>query len=463
MKKIAIIGTGISGMYVAHFLQKHSNISHNIDLTIYEKNNYIGGHTNTVYIKEKQNKKNNETQTIPIDTGFMVFNKVNYPNLIKLFEELKIPIKKTSMSFSVQHIPTKLEYCGNGFSGLFAQKKNLLNFKFYKMLFQINRFNKESLEVLEKDTFSKMNILEYVSFKKFGSDILDKYLIPMSSAVWSTPPDKIKDFSIEAMVRFFYNHGLLGINTQHQWYTVEGGSQTYKNKLIDSFKNKIKISKPVLKVKRENNKVKVYTGGGVDGFNVKEKDLEKKDLEKNYIEKNYIEKYDVEEFDKVVFACHADEALNLIENPTDDEKMLLKAFKYQENLAILHTDSSVMPKNKKVWSSWNYKLQLNEKEKLTSSTTYWMNSLQQVSDYENYFININGENLINKNKILKKINYTHPIFNLETKDAQTKLNKLNNNKQIYFCGSYFKYGFHEDALTSAIETSKVILNDINKN
>lgn len=415
MEKLAIIGTGIAGMGAAYFLNDH------FDITLFEKNDYPGGHTNTIKVDENG-------KDVFIDTGFMVFNKVTYPNLTKLFEELDVPIKPTSMSFSVNHVKSGLEYNGSGLNGLFSQRKNIFNPKFISMLVQINRFNQDCLEVLENRKYQNYSLKEYVDEKKYGNEMLEKYLIPMSSAVWSTPPDKMLGFPAKTLIRFFYNHGFLGLNTQHQWYTVVNGSRTYRDKLIESFQDKIILNSKIEKVFRTKYKIEITTS----------------DLKK------YL-------FDKVIFASHADETLKMIENPTELENELLSKFNYQYNKATLHTDEKVMPLNKRVWSSWNYRIE--EKESgVKTSAVYYMNSLQGVSKHKNYFVSIDDPGNIDPQKIIKEIDYTHPVFSVDAMEAQEKLNKINlQNNNTFFCGSYFKYGFHEDAFTSAVELCNDLL------
>lgn len=405
-ESLAIIGTGIAGMACAHFLQ------HKFDLTIYEKNDYVGGHTNTIIVDENGKE-------IFIDTGFMVFNHVTYPLLTKLFSKLKVPTKKTSMSFSVQHVPSGLEYCGSGLNGLFAQRKNIFSARHIKMLKQISRFNSESIKILDNPKYDNYSLSTYIKEEGYGDDMLWKYLIPMSSAVWSTPMDLMLNFPAQTLVRFFFNHGFLGLNTQHQWYTVVNGSKTYRDIIIKPFQEKIEVNNPVVKVERTNEKVIVHS------------------------------KSRTKTFDKVIFASHGDESIQLISNPTEDEEKLLSKFKYQKNIATLHTDDSVMPKTKRAWSSWNYRIE-EKNNRLVPSTIYWMNSLQQVSEKKNYFVSINGENDIDKKKIIKMLEYTHPLFDIEAVKAQKELPKLNETGPLYFCGSYFRYGFHEDALISSV-------------
>lgn len=408
MEAVAIIGTGIAGMGCGHLLQ------HKYDLTFFEKNNYVGGHTNTVTVDE-------DGKDVYMDTGFMVFNFETYPNLCKLFDEIKAPIKKTDMSFSVQYVPTGLEYCGSGLDGLFAQRKNIFNIGYIKMLMEITRFNKISVEILDNPKFENYTLAQYIKEFKFSDEMLWKYLVPMSSAVWSTPMDKMLDFPAAALIRFFKNHGFLGLNTQHQWYTLDKGSQSYREILIKPFRDRIQLNKGVVKVSKKGDKAIVHLSDGTQQI-----------------------------FDKVIFAAHANETLAMLEEPTTDEQRLLSPFKYEKNPATVHTDESVMPKNKKTWSSWNYRIEERGGKKIPT-TIYWMNRLQDVSDKKNYFVSINAiPNSIDKSKLIKVIDYEHPLFDVPAINAQKELYKLNETGPLYFCGSYFKYGFHEDAYASAV-------------
>lgn len=412
--RIAIIGTGISGMASAYFLHQDHEV------TIFEKNKYIGGHTNTVFVKEGK-------KSIPIDTGFMVFNPLNYPNLIKLFEELKVPVKKTDMSFSVQHVPSGLEYNGSSLNGLFAQRRNIFRPSYIRMLLQIDRFNKLCVNDMKDQAYNNLNVAEYIRKRGFGEEMLYKYLLPMTSALWSTPSDITMKFPALALVRFFDNHGFLGLDTQHQWYTVDGGSEEYKKRLISTFRDKIRVGEAAVKVRRQDGKAYVTNQQG-----------------------------HTEEFDKVIFACHADQAIDLFENPYPIEANLLSKFEYQHNTATLHSDASIMPKKQSVWSSWNYRIdQINGRTQ--PSCIYYMNSLQQVSDQEDYFVSINDPGGIDPRKVHEIIQYEHPIFTLDAMKAQKKLPELNESGTVYFCGAYFRYGFHEDGFTSAVDLCKKIL------
>jgi predicted NAD/FAD-binding protein len=416
--KIAVVGTGVAGMGCGYLLRN------NAEIFFYEKNNYPGGHTNTISVDE-------DGKEVRIDTGFMVFNHVTYPNLLNLFTELNVPTFKTDMSFSVQYAPDRLEYCGSGLNGLFAQRKNIFSPRHIRMLMQIGRFNEESIKILNDPAYANHTLGQYMKEKGFGEDMLWRYLIPMSAAVWSTPMDKMLDFPAQTLVRFFYNHGFLGLNTQHQWYTVKGGSRTYRDMILANFKDKVFLNDPVVKVSRKNGKAVVTTKSGQSA-----------------------------EYDKVIIASHGDEALAMLEQPTQDERRLLSNFKYQYNHTLLHTDESVMPKNKRVWSSWNYRVEEN-KGQMYATCIYWMNSLQKVSDKKNYFVSLNDPGNIDPKKVLKVIEYTHPLFDVNAIKAQSELQSLNKTGPVYFCGSYFKYGFHEDAYTSAVDLCKSLATPTN--
>lgn len=408
-ERIAIIGTGIAGMGVAHFMHRRA------DLVLYEKNGYVGGHTNTVTADE-------DGTPIPIDTGFMVFNHETYPHLVRLFDELNVPTKPTSMSFSVQHVPSGLEWSGTSLNHLFAQRRNLFRPSYYRLLMQVNRFNQESPRILDDPSMAEMSLADYARKESFGDDFLQHYLIPMSSAVWSTPPDKMLRFPAVTLVRFFKNHGFLGLNTQHQWYTVDGGSREYRERLIAPFRDRIRVGVGALRVTRTADGAEVR---GTDGS--------------------------VERFDKVILASHADESLAMLEQPTDLERRLLSSFAFQRNTATLHTDEGVMPRTRLAWASWNYRTDAATDGSPLPSTVYWMNSLQGVSKRRNYFVSINDPGRVDPSKVIQRIEYTHPVFSVESAIAQRSLDQVNASGPVYFCGAWFRYGFHEDGLLSAVQ------------
>lgn len=411
MESIAIIGTGIAGMGAAHFLHK------DYDIRLFEQNNYVGGHTNTVTVNEG-------ATTRAVDTGFIVFNNQTYPNLIRLFGELGVKTKPTNMSFSVQDIENDLVYSS---LNLFIQRKNIVRPTFLKLLTQINRFYRQAEETLQDEKYAYYSLLDYAKERGYGSEFIYSYLVPMSSALWSTPIDVTLRYPVSALVQFFKNHGLLGINTQFQWYTVDGGSWQYRDKLIAPFRDKIEVNKKVLKVVREDGKAKLVLNDG-----------------------------DVLVFDKVVMAAHADQSLSMLDASTPLERSLLSNFRYQKNLATLHSDERVMPRYQKAWSAWNYRVQQVDGE-LTATTIYDMNILQSVSDKVNYFVSINDPGLVRKEFIHRQITYEHPIFTPDTAKAQLRLQELNQHGPAYFCGSYFRFGFHEDALTASLEACRSIL------
>jgi predicted NAD/FAD-binding protein len=416
--RLAIIGTGVAGLGCAHFLHSH------FDLTIFEQNDYAGGHTNTVTVNERGRE-------LPVDTGFMVFNYVTYPLLSRLFKELDVETKPTSMSFSVSHLQSGIEYNGTSLNHLFGQRRNLISLRFWRFILQINRFNAEAVAALNEARFARMTLREYVEARGYGEDFLNLYIIPMGSAVWSTPPELMLEFPALTLIHFWHNHGFLGLNTRHPWRTVTDGARSYVKKLTAPFKERIRLGAPVIRVERDAEGVKVLPRDG-----------------------------GAEVFDKVIFASHADQTLRMLARPTDLENELLGCFKYQPNIATLHTDESFMPRSKMCWASWNYRIKPTAGGGIEPSTHYWMNSLQGVSDKTNYFVAINAADEIAPDKVLKRINYEHPLFDLAAIDAQKRLpdlNRLAPDQSTYFCGSYFRHGFHEDAFGSAVALCRDVL------
>ena len=421
--RLAIIGTGIAGLGCAHFLHR------DYDLTLFESADYIGGHTNTVTATEPGTGR-----PVPIDTGFMVFNHATYPLLTRLFRELNVATKKTDMSFSVRHADSGLEFCGSSLNHLFAQRRNLFRPRFYRMLAAINRFNQEAVAALADPAspIATETLGDYVKRRAYGPDFFDLYLVPMSSAVWSTPPEKMLAFPAAALLRFFQNHGFLGLSTQHQWWTVEGGSKSYVAPLTAPFREKIHLNSAATAVIRTPRGVTVTTASGT-----------------------------APTFDKVILACHGDQALHLLQNPTDAEHRLLSAFHYQPNTATLHTDASVMPRTRLAWSAWNYEIARDAAGTVSTATHYWMNKLQGVSDRENYFVTINRPESIAPEKVLRRIAYEHPLFSLAATAAQAELPALNQaalgTTETYFAGAWQRYGFHEDGLLSAHRLARQLL------
>ena len=421
MPSLAIIGTGIAGLGCAHFLHRH------FDLTLFEQNDYAGGHTNTVTAPEPGTGR-----PVPIDTGFMVFNQVTYPHLTRLFTHLAVPIKKTAMSFSVRHADSGLEFAGSSLNHLFAQRRNLLRPRFYRMLAAVNRFNTEAVAALADPATQDETLGDYVRRRGYGDDFFNLYLAPMSSAVWSTPPAQMLAFPATSLLRFFHNHGFLGLSTQHQWWTVDGGAKTYVEKITAPFRDRLRLRQAATRIIRTPRGVTVMTSAG-----------------------------EARNFDEVILACHGDQALRLLVNPTPDESRLLGEFHYQPNIATLHTDASVMPRTKLAWSAWNYEINRDPAGQVSTATHYWMNQLQGVSDRANYFVTINRPDAIDPAHVLRRIHYEHPLFSLGAVRAQTEIPALNlaagTSTHTYFAGAWQRYGFHEDGLLSAVRLSEQVL------
>ena len=409
--KIAVVGSGISGLSAAYYLSK----KHKVDL--FEKENQFGGHANTLKVKYDSN------QEVAVDIGFMVFNQKTYPNLINFFLENEIKIEKSDMSFSVSVSGSDMEYCGKGIKGIFSNKKNLFNIKFIKMFFEIINFYKncEKIEIKRDD---KKTLGEYLKDIKISNYFINYHITPMVSAIWSMPPYEASQMPLTFFLSFFKNHGLFKLKNRPQWYTVGNRSKTYVDKIVGQISGEHFKNYNISKVVRNDFGVKIYYGGENEFF----------------------------DYDKVVIATHADEALNIIDNPTLEETMILKNFKYRENTAIIHFDDSIMPKNKKAWCSWNSSMSKDNIEK--TSVTYWLNQLQNLKIDKDIFLTINPFREIPEEKIFKKVKFTHPYYDSDALSNQNNLNKIQNKKNILFCGSYFGYGFHEDGIKSSIDMLK---------
>ena len=409
--KIAVVGSGISGLSAAYYLSK----KHHVDL--FEKEDRFGGHSHTIDL-------NFGTQKISVDIGFIVFNFKTYPNLINFFKENKIEIEKSDMSFSVSVENTNIEYCGKGLKGIFSNKSNLLNPKFLRMFFDILNFYKKCDDINNYD--ERITLGQYLIKNKLSKEFINYHLIPMVSAIWSMPPYEANEMPLKFFLKFFQNHGLFKLKNRPQWYTVSNRSKTYVQKIISKLSGEHFKNYNVNKISNKGSVVQLFYGGESEFFN----------------------------YDKVVLANHADEALSIIENPSDDEKNILSNFIYKENLAYIHTDEKVMPKNKNAWCSWNSLMKESDVQK--NSITYWLNLLQNLKCKENIFLTLNPYFEIDKSKILKKVRFTHPYFDQSALDFQSELKNLQNKRNILFCGSYFGYGFHEDGIKSSIEMLKSI-------
>ncbi len=409
--KLAIIGSGISGLSSAYYLSKN----HKVDL--FEKEDHFGGHSHTIDIKIQDN-------VIPVDIGFIVFNKITYPNLINFFEENNIAIEKSNMSFSVSVRDSEIEYCGKGISGIFSNKLNLLNIKFLKMFFTIIDFYKKS----ENKNFITENITlgKYLEKLNVSDYFIKFHIIPMVSAIWSMPPYEAKQMPLSFFLKFFQNHGLFKLKNRPQWFTVSNRSRTYVDKILSNISGEYYKNYNINKIKRIQSGVQVYYGDKNEYFT----------------------------YDKVVLATHADQALSMIEDPDQIENKILSNFKYKTNEAVIHEDINYMPKNNKAWCSWNSSIKAENSEQ--NSITYWLNLLQNLDVSKNIFLTLNPYLKIPEGKIFRRVQFTHPYFDQNAIDSQKDLHLIQNKNNILFCGSYFGYGFHEDGIKSSLDMMKYI-------
>lgn len=399
--KIAVLGAGISGLGSAYLLSK----KHEVDL--YEKEHRLGGHARTTQINENG-------KTFGVDTGFLVFNHETYPLLTQLFKELDVKIEKSDMSFAFWNQKTNLAYNGESLSGMFFQKKNIFSYSHLKMISDILKFNKKANEDLAKNSEDlNLSLGEYLAM--YSTYFKERYIIPMGASIWSTPSEKMNEFPARTFLNFFKNHGLLGVDTQHQWLTVSDGSIQYVNKIAKKISGKIITNSDVMSVERENDQVILIH----------------EDNSKSV-------------YDKVIFAMHAPDALNLLDTPTIDELKILSNFQYKENKAVLHTDTNVLYPNKKVFAAWNYKTN-GKDDNVTLS--YWINRLQNLKTKKEYFVSLNETQ--NVEEVIENISYEHPQFDKNAIDAQSLRARINGKNNTYFAGAYWRYGFHEDGLYSA--------------
>jgi len=408
--KIAVVGSGISGLSAAYYLSK----KHHVDL--YEKEDHFGGHSHTIDLTFDKKK-------ISVDIGFIVFNFETYPNLINFFKENDVEIEKSNMSFSVSVDNTNFEYCGNGLKGIFSNKLNIFNYKFLQMFFDIIKFYKrcDKIEIFDE----KYTLGEYLKENSLSQTFIDYHLIPMVSAIWSMPPIEASKMPIKFFLKFFQNHGLFKLKNRPQWYTVSNRSRSYVEKIISKISGEYFKNYEVKKIHRKTSGIDLYYGGANEFFN----------------------------YDKIVIATHADEAISLIDKPSQEETEILSNFSYKENVAFIHTDKRAMPKNKKAWCSWNSSV---DKKDNKNSITYWLNLLQNLKCNEDIFLTLNPYFEIDESKVLKKVKFTHPYFDQSALNNQIKLNELQNKKDVLYCGSYFGYGFHEDGINSSIEMLKYL-------
>ncbi len=402
--KIAIIGTGIAGNVIAYRL----NPDH--DITVYEAADYVGGHANTVDIAEGG-------KLIPVDTGFIVFNDHTYPNFVRLLDEIGQESQPSVMSFSVQAEGGKLEYCGSSLNALFAQRRNFVRPSFYRMVRDVLRFNEEAAR--SAADFDDCETLgEYLRRNDYSREFVEHYIVPMAAAIWSAEPGVILEMPIKFLVKFFANHGLMQLRDRPQWRVIKGGSREYVGKLVAGHRDRIRVRTPVRTIKRVGEQVDVYAEGTGP-----------------------------ERYDFVFLACHSDQALALIADATVPEREILGAIRYQSNEAVLHTDTTLMPKRRRAWAAWNYHIPADPRRHV--AVTYNMNMLQSLDCKQQYCVTLNNDQCIDPQRVLHRIAYEHPVYSRDTVAAQRRQAELNIDR-TFFCGAYWRNGFHEDGVVSAL-------------
>ncbi len=409
--KVAIVGSGISGLACGYYLQKHAEV------TVFEANKRPGGHTATVDVAMGGRR-------FAVDTGFIVYNDWTYPNFIALLNELGVSTKATEMSFSMSDAASGLEYAGSNLNTLFAQRRNLVSPRFLGMIKDILRFNREAVDDLDAGRIDASTTLtDYLSSRAYGKTFRDYYLIPMGAAIWSADAAVMLEFPVAFFVRFFRNHGLLSVSNRPQWRVIEGGSREYLQPLVAGFADRVRTQTPVKGVCRP------VQAAGVDIL---------------------LADGTTERFDHVVLACHSDQALALLQDPSQAEQEILASIPYQPNDVVLHTDVRMLPRSRRAWSSWNY---LRSEGQERATLTYNMNLLQGLQAPETFCVTLNNTAAINPHKILGRFSYDHPVFTLDGMRAQERWEQINN-ARTWYCGAYWRNGFHEDGVVSALRVAR---------
>ena len=428
-KKIAVVGSGISGLAVAHSLKGHA------DITLFEAGSYFGGHSNTVDISLPTNKG---LVTYGVDTGFLVFNERTYPNLINLFAELGVETALSDMSFSVQAPQVwgdeALEWSGSNLDTVFAQRRNLLRPRFLKMLADVMRFNKICTRIAEaqKENEMRQPLSEFLKHHDFNEAFLNWYFLPMMGCIWSCPTDQMLKFPVATMIRFCHNHGLIQVTNRPRWFTVMGGSRNYVQKIVNEVPDK-RLNSPVQLIERDESSVRVVTEGRA------------------------------ERFDEVVICTHSDQALQMLKTPSQAEQIHLSAIRYQDNVAVLHTDESVLPSRQKAWAAWNYERAADEgQESARVCLHYLLNKLQPLPFEQAVVVSLNPIKPIDPAKIISSIEYAHPVFDLAAIDAQQHIHEIQGQHHTWFAGAWMGYGFHEDGLKAGLGVARELLLELRR-
>ncbi len=412
-QRIAVVGGGVSGIVAAHLLQQRHRV------TLFEQKDYLGGHTRTIEIKAGPDVG------LAVDTGFIVLNDATYPLFRKFLARLGIEARVSEMSFGFQCHRTGLVYAGTDLNGLFAQRRNLFSPAFFAFLLEIVKFSKQARKDLARGDIAQITLGEYLARGGYSSSFVDNYLVPMAAAIWSTPAMQIHDFPAGPFLHFFRNHGLLSLRNRPQWRTVVGGSHAYVKAFARGFKGEVHLDRPVCRIIRGPGRVQLSLADGSS-----------------------------QDFDQVVIATHADQALRLLQDPSDLEQRLLSPWRYQRNRTILHTDSSILPTRKHAWAAWNFTREAAATEDRPVYVTYYMNRLQGLKAHNAYCVTLNRHASFRPEAVIAEMDYYHPLYTFDSMATQSKLPQLNGCQQTYFCGSYFGYGFHEDAVRSAVGVAK---------
>jgi len=402
--KVAVIGSGIAGNVAAYKLRKEH------DITVFESGSYVGGHTNTMDVYE-------DDRALAVDTGFIVFNDRTYPNFIRLLEEIGQESQPSEMSFSVQADDGRVEYSGSSLNGLFAQRKNLVRPSFYRMIRDILRFNRTTLPNVDHLDGTE-TLRNYLLENGYSKEFIDHYLIPMAAAIWSAEPGSVLEMPVKFLIRFFANHGLLQISDRPVWHVIKGGSREYVNKLVAGHQDRIRLNNPVQSIRRTDDYVEVHSATGGS-----------------------------ERFDYAFVACHSDQALSLLQDASPVEREVLGAIQYQSNEAILHTDASLMPKKQCAWAAWNYHIPRDSARHV--AVTYNMNILQGLKANKQYLVTLHNDRHIDPGKVIRTVQYEHPVYSRESVAAQRRQSEINEDR-TFFCGAYWRNGFHEDGVVSAL-------------
>ncbi len=401
--KIAVVGSGVSGLVCAHLLAPRH------DVVLFEADDRVGGHVHTVDVDGPGGRT-------AVDTGFIVFNRKTYPGFVRLLDRLGVGSQESDMSFSVRSERRDLEYAGSGLATLYAQRRNLLSPRFHRMVLDVLRFYREARALLAEGP--EVELVAWLRERGYSQAFVEDHLLPMVGAVWSSSRDGARGFPARFLARFFDNHGFLAVNDRPPWLTVRGGSRAYVRAILDGFRGEVRTRSPVRAIRREEDAVVIRAGDGA-----------------------------AERFDHAIVACHADQALRMLEDPSPAEDRLLSSFPYRANDVLLHDDEAVMPRLRRTWSSWNY--HLDDEGRRGASVTYWMNRLQRLPAARQYFVTLNRAEAVRSDRVLRRLVYEHPVFTAEGVGAQARHEELVDHRRTSYCGAYWRNGFHEDGVVSA--------------